>query len=148
MDSTLTRDAIELVKNFEGFQSEPYRDVAGVWTIGYGSTRVDGLPVDEHTTAVSEQQAEELMLDELEKTAARVKRLTTVPLLACELGALTSFAYNLGTGAYKSSTLRRRVNEHDLEAIPTEFLKWTIAGGRRQPGLVRRRQAEVALFFS
>jgi lysozyme len=61
------------------------------------------------------------------------------------LAALTDFAFNCGVGALKASTLRRKVNAGDWDAVPAELMKWVNGGGRRLPGLVRRREAEVAI---
>ena len=60
--------------------------------------------------------------------------------------ALRSFAFNLGAGALQRSTLRRKVNREEHDAVPTEFRRWVWAGGRKLKGLVRRREAEPALY--
>lgn len=139
--------AIELCKQFEGFRSRPYLCPAGVPTIGYGSTRYpDGSQVTLRDESISQERAEELL-----KADLRTGRLPAV-LLLCpgantqeRIGALVDFAYNLGNGALKSSTLRRRVNAGDWSAVPLELRKWVRGGGRVLPGLVRRREAEAAL---
>lgn len=141
------QDAIELVKHFEGFRSSPYKDVAGVWTIGYGTTRMGSSPIQESTPPLTESEAEAMLLAELSFCARRVATLTTVSLSERELGALASFSYNLGTGAYRASTLRRRVNDRDYDDIRPQFMRWVYAGGMVQPGLIRRRQAEADLFL-
>jgi lysozyme len=61
------------------------------------------------------------------------------------LVALTDFSYNLGVGQLRASTLRRRVNAGDWDAVPVELRKWVRGGGVVLPGLVKRREAEVAL---
>ena len=61
------------------------------------------------------------------------------------LGAITDFAYNLGVPRYRASTLKRRVDAQDWEGAATELHKWVYGGGRKLPGLVRRRQAEADL---
>ena len=61
--------------------------------------------------------------------------------------ALGSFTFNLGTGALQRSTLRRKVNREEHDAVPAEFRRWVWAGGRRLKGLIRRREAEAALYF-
>lgn len=139
--------AVELCKRFEGFRPRPYLCPAGVPTIGYGSTRYpDGSAVTLKDEPIGRERAEELLQADL-----RAGRLPAV-LLLCpgantpeRIGALVDFAYNLGTGALKSSTLRKRVNAGDWSAVPRELRKWVRGGGRVLPGLVHRREAEAAL---
>ena len=75
-------------------------------------------------------------------------RLVTVPLTDGQFDALTSFTFNLGGGALQRSTLRRKVNREEHSAVPGEFRRWVWAGGRKLKGLVRRREAEAALYGS
>lgn len=139
--------AVELCKRFEGFRSRPYLCPAGVPSIGYGSTRYpDGSAVTLRDEPIDQERAEQMLRADL-----RTGRLPAV-LLLCpgaktqeRIGALVDFAYNLGAGAMKSSTLRKRVNAGDWAAVPIELRKWVRGGGRVLPGLVRRREAEAAL---
>jgi lysozyme len=81
------------------------------------------------------------------QTAERaVLRLITVPLTDGQFDALVSFTFNLGAGALQRSTLRRKINRGDHANVPAEFRKWVWAGGRKLEGLVRRREAEAALY--
>ena len=73
-------------------------------------------------------------------------RFIGVPLEDGRFDALASFAFNLGAGALQRSTLRRKVNRAEHEAVPAEFRRWVWAGGCRLKGLVRRREAEAALY--
>ena len=73
-------------------------------------------------------------------------RLIRVPLEDGQFDALSSFAFNLGGGALQRSTLRRKVNREEHDAVPDEFRRWVWAGGRKLKGLVRRRAAEAALY--
>lgn len=63
------------------------------------------------------------------------------------LDALVSFAFNVGTHAFEISTLRRKLNREEYLDAADEFLRWVYAGGRKLRGLVRRREAERALFL-
>ena len=82
-----------------------------------------------------------------ELTAERaVLRLIRVPLEDGRFDALSSFTFNLGTGALQRSTLRRKVNREEHDAVPAEFRRWVWAGGRKLKGLIRRREAEAALY--
>jgi lysozyme len=63
-----------------------------------------------------------------------------------QLDALISFTFNCGEGSLAASTLRKRLNRREYAAVPQELNKWVMSGGKRLPGLVRRRKAEGALF--
>lgn len=138
---------VPLVEEFEGFRSEPYRDVVGVWTIGFGSTRdAAGNPVCAATPPVSRPQAAELVKRDLHAAAEEVARDCKVSLTGNQKAALEDFAYNLGCGALRGSTLLRKLNSGDYSGAAEEFDKWDHAGGKELAGLLRRRQAETALF--
>ena len=77
-----------------------------------------------------------------------VLRLCPVPLSQGQYDALVSFSFNLGAGALQSSTLRRKIMREDYEGAADEFPRWVFAAGLRLAGLVRRREAERALFLS
>lgn len=135
-----------LPERFEGLYLHPYRCPAGVWTIGYGTTRIDGKPVTKDTPPITEEQARALLgLEWMEKERA-VKKATTVNLAPGHVESLTDFAYNLGSGAYRASTLRSKLNRGDYDGAAAEFPKWKYGGGRVLPGLVLRREAERLKF--
>ena len=130
-----------LIREFEGLRLKAYRCPADVWTIGYG-----------HTSGVREGQiideiAAELLLDaDLKFFAVQMAPLIKVPVTEGQAGAMLSFAFNEGVGAFKRSTLLRLVNQGMFVNASYEFKKWKYAAGRELPGLVRRREAEAALF--
>lgn len=143
--------AVELVKKWEGLHKKgtdgliyPYLCPAQVWTIGFGSTRdFDGKPITKDTKPKTPDECEALMLLELRKCVFSALRYSPVLVDDEEaLGAISSFIFNLGAGAYYRSTLRRKINEKDREAARSEIMKWVWAGGRRLPGLVARRNEE------
>ena len=139
--------ALDIITSFEGFSSESYQCPAGVWTIGYGSTRCpDGSRVTQDTAAFTEAEALEWVRHELAHTEYDVARLVRVPLTENQFGALVSFTYNVGSGNLKASTLRQKLNRGDFEGASLEFPKWRRAGGKILRGLVRRREAEKQLF--
>ena len=92
--------------------------------------------------------AEELLRRDVETAERAVLRLIRVPLEDGRFDALSSFAFNLGSGALQRSTLRRKVNRGEHDAVPAEFGRWVWAGGRKRRGLMRRREAEAALYMS
>lgn len=141
--------ALSIITGFEGFSASPYQCPAGIWTIGYGSTRCpDGLPVTAETPLLTEDDGRQWLRDELARTEGDVTRLVRVPLSENQFGALVSFTYNLGSGNFRASTLRQKLNRGDYDGAVLEFPKWRRAGGKILRGLVRRRAAEQALFLS
>lgn len=140
-------NGIALIKRWEGLELESYQDIAGVWTIGYGHTETAGP-----NQKISEREAEELLKRDLEPRERAVGDLTSVSLNQNEFDALVSFVYNVGVGAYRNSTARKRLNRGDrvgaAEAL-TWFNKATIGGVLREVnGLKRRRASEQALFLT
>lgn len=137
--------AASLCRPFEGLRLTPYLCPAGVWTIGYGSIfKPDGSKVTPDHPPITKETAEEWMMHEL-RTIHMPGVLRASPRLASNpraLGALTDFAYNLGVGRYRASTLRKRVDEGDWAGAKEQIMRWVYGGGRVLPGLVRRRQAE------
>lgn len=140
----MTSRGLALVKEFEGFRPTWYRCPAGVLTVGYGHT--GPLPAGVRAP-LTEAQASALLSDRLAREfEPGVRAAVKVPLTDGQYSALVSFAYNVGLGNLKKSTLLRKVNGGDFEGAAAEFGKWTRGGGRALPGLVRRRRAEEALF--
>lgn len=140
--------ATELCKEFEGFRSKPYICPAGYPTIGYGTVyKPNGLKVTMQDQPISKELAEEWLISELRNNYMAGVLRTSPKLIAHPkaLGAITDFAYNLGVPRYRASTLRRRVDAQDWEGAATELHRWVYGGGRKLPGLVRRRQAEADL---
>lgn len=141
--------ACALAKRFEGFRSRPYLCPAGVPTIGYGATHyLDGRRVTLKDAAISQETAERLLVAQLERVyLPAVLRLCPglVGAGAPRIAAIVDFAFNLGAGRLSSSTLRRRINEDDWDAVPSELRKWVIGGGVVLRGLVVRREAECEL---
>ena len=140
--------AADLCRAFEGFRPKPYLCPAGIATIGYGSTYYsNGEKVTLHDAPISEAAAADLLMYELSHTyAPGVMRLC--PGLVGDEGkfnAIVDFVYNLGIGRLQTSTLRRTVNSQDWTGAREQLRKWVRGGGRILPGLVLRREAEIAL---
>lgn len=139
-------NAIDLIKKYEGFRPQSYQDSVGVWTIGYGTTRINGQPVKAGMT-ITEDQALQLVQQEVNKLWSQIESITKVNLNQNQMNALVDFAYNLGFNALKSSTLMSKVNTGDFNGAANEFTRWVYAGGKVLPGLVKRREAERQLFL-
>lgn len=145
--ATAAEITASLCRRFEGFRSHPYICPAGVPTIGYGATHyLDGRPVTMKDAPISRETADRLLIYMIERTyMPPTMRLCPGADTPQRLAALTDFAYNCGVGALQASTLRRKVNAGDWHAVPDELRKWVNGGGRRLPGLVARREAEIAI---
>ncbi len=138
---------IALIKEFEGFSAKAYRDPVGVWTIGFGTTAVAGVGIaPRQGDVISEAEAEMFLIRAVDKFAAQIRPAITAPVNENEFGAFVSLAYNIGPGAFCSSTALRRFNAGDKPGAARGLLLFVKAGGKRMNGLVRRRHAEVALF--
>lgn len=139
--------AASLCKQFEGFRSKPYLCPAGVATIGYGSTYyADGRKVTLQDTPISQEEANALLMHELEHTYLQGV-LRNCPILLTDerrCNAIVDFCYNLGIGRLQTSTLKRKINAQDWEGAKEELMKWSKAGGKVLSGLLKRRQAECS----
>lgn len=145
----IPKQCIDLVRSFEGYHTRlddgrcaAYLDKLAkphIWTIGYGCTAgvTPGM-------IWSEPEAEAALMRELEKHAAIVDRVVTVPIGENNRAALISFSYN--TGGLPKSTMLKKLNAGDFDGAAREFDRWSKAGGKVYKGLVRRRAAERALF--
>ena len=136
------KGAIERIKKWEGFKDAKYQDVAGKWTIGYGHL----VRSSESFNEISETEAEELLRRDVESAERAVLRLVNVPLTDGQFDALVSFTFNLGSGAFQRSTLRRKVNRQAHSEVPDQLMRWVWAGGRKLNGLHKRRSAESILY--
>ena len=139
--------ACALAQHFEGLFLTPYLCPAGVPTIGYGATYYEnGRRVTLRDPAITRERAWELLLW-MVRTVYLPAVLKLCPGVNTpeRLAALIDFAFNLGIGQLKASTLRRRVNANLWDAVPFELRKWVIGGGKRLKGLILRREAEAAL---
>ena len=132
-----------LLKKFEGCKLRAYRCPANILTIGYGHTSAAGEPLVKEDMVITQDQAEQILKHDLVKYEKGVSDLVKVPLTQHQFDVLVDFAYNAGLGNLKTSTLLKRVNASDFDAVPTELMKWTKGGGKELPGLVRRRRAEA-----
>lgn len=128
------------VPSFEGMVLRGYKDPIGIVTAcaGHTKTAVLGRPYSrEECTALLEQ--------DLVEHAKGLQQCVTVPLNAGQTGAFVSFTYNVGVGAFCRSTMARKLNAGDYDGACAELSKWTRAGGRVLPGLVKRRATERAI---
>ena len=131
----------KLLKYFEGCKLTAYQDSVGVWTIGYGHTKgvYDGM-------TITQEEAEQMLLTELEEYEGYVEKYVTVPLTQNQFDALVVWVYNLGPTNFRNSTLLKELNAGNYNAAGQEITRWNKAGGKVLAGLVKRREAEAELF--
>ena len=132
---------ISLIKRFEGCSLTPYYCPAGILTIGWGAT---GNGVSNAIIWTQAEADDRLRIDASKFLLGTQKLLPNTSgnrLVAC-----ADFAYNLGLGNLKNSTLRRKIIANDYEGAIVQFMRWNKAGGKVLKGLTLRRRAEVNLF--
>jgi lysozyme len=140
-------DAMQLIKVFEGFSKKPYKCPAGILTIGWG--RTEGVKLGDVTTPTEEQEWLEMRL---EKNLVWLRnKLRPILLTSNQEAALLSLVYNIGQGTFlKSSVFRILKNSSttqlNIAELAAYWKQYKLGGGKVLPGLVRRREAEVALF--
>lgn len=137
-----SQTGIDLIKEFEGFRTEPYKDGGGVWTQGFGHTK----DVTADSFVIDEAKGEEWLKADL-NTAEHAINLHVGPSLTQnQFDALASLVFNVG-----STPLRRSIgtylNNGNYEAAANQFTLWCHDNGKLIPGLLRRREAEKALFL-
>lgn len=137
---------IAVIKQIESFRAVAYQDVAGVWTIGYGTTR--GVRQGQ---VITEPEADARLRQELREYEAAVVRAANPPITQSQFDALVSFAYNVGAAGMAGSSVIKAHNRGDYQAAARAFALWNKArvAGKLVPvaGLTRRRAAEAALYL-
>ena len=135
-------NGLKLIKSFEGLRLRAYQDAVGIWTIGYGTTR--GVRPG---MTISEAEAETFLQQDLTRFEQAIHGALEVPVNDNQFSALSCFTYNVGPGAFRSSTLLKLLNQQNLYGAADQFPRWNKAGGRPLAGLTRRRKAERSLFL-
>lgn len=134
---------IEFIIKEEGEVLHAYRCQAGVWTIGVGHT--GGVTPD---MKITKEQSRQLLKADLCRFEKAVNETIKHPLLQHQFDALVSFAFNVGTQAFKNSTLAKKINANaPYNEIREQFLRWNKAGGKVLAGLTSRRKREAKLYY-
>lgn len=146
----VSRTALQLIKDFEGWESRPYNDPAGYCTIGYGHLLAlkpcDQIDLGEFADGISKERGEELLVADSSLARAVVERTVSIDLGEDQIGALSSFVFNIGEDRFNKSTMLRLINLEKSKPAASEFDRWIYAGGRVLEGLVQRRACERSLF--
>lgn len=138
----ISTQVIELIKHFEGFRSKVYLCPTGYKTIGYGHVLLEKDKFQE----VNSIEAEELLIQDLNKAAISVINNISIMLTQGQFDALVSFTFNLGGAALQRSVLRQKINRQEHQEVAKEFMRWVYAGGVILAGLVKRRALEVEMY--
>ena len=138
----ISQRGIDLIKSFEGCRLTAYKCPAGIWTIGFGTT---GTAIKEGLVW-SQAQADEALAKHLEEFSRGVTDLLKVSVTQGQFDALVSFAYNVGPGALRKSTLLKMLNDGDYSGAAGQFIRWINKGSSFEAGLRRRREAERQMF--
>ena len=141
----------EITEPSEGKRLAAYRDCVGVWTVGYGHTSRAGAPAVTPGLKISEAQADEILSRDLgvfERGVASALTKARAPVAQCEFDALVDLAFNIGLGAFRSSSLLRAYCAGDKATAARKFMDWNRAGGRVVAGLTQRRARERAWFLT
>lgn len=147
---TISPVALNLIKEFEGFENQAYIDTDGTPVIGYGLSNVSGKSV-QIGDRISVEQANAALNDQMQEIQRELNKAIKVELSDRQFSALVSLAFNVGVKQIQDSTLVKKINLGDCAGAANEFLRWDKAnvGGKlvQLPGLTRRRQAEKQLFL-
>lgn len=151
----ISANGLNIIKNFEGLSLSAYRDEAGVWTIGFGSTCYhDGKKVGPGDKLANEVQADALLRNTLGQYEDAVNKHVKVPITQNQFDSLVSFTYNVGTGGFEESTLLVKLNEKNYAEAAAHFLAWDKItdpkNGKKIVSdiLLQRRREESQLFLT
>ena len=137
-----------LIKRFEGCRLKAYKCPANVWTIGYGNTFYENGDKVKEGDVITQQRAEELAKFIIDQFAVSIAPFIQKTLTENQFSACVSLAYNIGTGNFKKSSVFKKLNINPNDStIADSFRLWNKGGGVVLKGLVRRREAEIQLYF-
>lgn len=150
----LSENYIELIEDGEGRRSKLYNDSGGVPTIGIGhvitkSERMSGLIIIgservKYSLGLTNKQIDDLCAQDSQIALDVVWNAVTIELTQYQLEALVSFAFNVGTTAFKNSTLLKVLNRGHYAEVPAQLRRWVMDNGEKIPGLVIRRNKEIS----
>ena len=136
----------DLIRSFEGFRAIAYICPAGVPTIGYGTTKINGKSV-QLGMKITTQEADVFLEADLQQFEDAVRSNVLTKLTQNQFDALISFVYNVGITNFVKSTLLKKLNANKFDEAADEFLRWNKSKKKVLPGLTRRRNAERDLFL-
>jgi lysozyme len=152
----LSEEGLSKLMLWEGFRSHVYRDAAGLPTIGVGhlltrdelssgKINVGGNYV-KYSGGLSQLEIRQLLFRDVANSERTVTDSINVELKQHQFDTLVSFVFNVGSTAFRNSTLRRRLNAEKYTDVPFQLLRWTYAGGKKLKGLENRRSNEIKVW--
>jgi len=147
---------VVFIAGFESYMAKPYKDIAGIPTIGFGATYYqNGKRVTMDDPAIKLECAHDLKAFHIQDAEKAVHKLVTSNLNQNQFDALVSWTYNLGEGNLKTSTMLKKINANPNDpTIKNSWLQWNKARNPKTKvlevsnGLTRRRKEEIAIYFS
>ena len=141
-------EGYSLIKKFEGCRLKSYRCPSGIWTIGFGNTFYENGDKVKDGDVITQQRADELAKFIIDQFAVSIAPFILQPLNDNQFSACVSLAYNIGTSGFKRSSVFKKLNINPQDSmIADSFKLWNKGGGKVLAGLVKRREAEIALYF-
>lgn len=137
---------LEFIKDYEKLHTTAYIDAVGVPTIGWGSTMFPNKKTVGSGDVITEWEADRMLVHYVTGIDAELSNIVTTPLTQNEFDALSSFVYNVGLSGFKKSTMLKLLNQGDKQGAAQQFSRWVYGGGKKLPGLVKRRNQEAAMF--
>jgi len=140
---------IAIIRKYEGLRLQAYICPSGLPTIGFGATFYENGSKVQMGDKITMERADQLLFFQVSLFAGEVRRTVKSTLNDNQLGALVSFCFNVGGGAFSRSTLAKKANANPNDpTIRNEFMRWTRGGGKVLPGLVKRREEEASLYYA
>ena len=145
---TVNQTTIDLIAKWEGCKLKAYKDVAGIWTVGYGLTSRAGFIDVGPDTELTQEEADWYLEKVVDDFANKIRPMIAAPINENQFGAFVSLAYNIGTGAFSRSSALKHFNAGRTELVPDAMRMWKKAGGKIVQGLINRREDEIRLFIT
>lgn len=133
---------VELIKKWEGLKLKMYLCPAGFPTIGYGHKIKSG----ENIYNIDIDQAKIMLKNDVAEIECFIRKYLDMEISENQFSALCSLVYNIGVSNFKNSTLLKRINNNDLKNAAKEFERWVYVNGKKNAGLIKRREEEIKLF--
>jgi len=145
---TVSSQGIAILKQREELRLKKYKDIAGIWTVGYGHVILPSEKLD----TITPEKAEQILRKDLKIAESVVNRYVSVPLTPGQFDALVSLVFNIGEGNFSGSTLLEKLNKYDYQGALAEFPRWNKARQngelRVSQGLINRRKEEQEMFIA
>lgn len=148
MSMKVSKEGLELIQKFEGFEAEAYLCQAKVWTVGFGTTKWPNGKAVKKGDTITKKDALELLEKQVNEHTSTISSYVKITLTQSQFDALASFQYNLGKHILNNDkALTKYINAKDWANTTRVMQMYVKANGKESQGLVNRRKAEVELFM-